>query len=491
MTLTARLWGSATVLLCTLLLQNCQPTSLRATEEEEPAASLSPSASATRQRTFSEPLVVRSLIPSSAFSTAHVFFSRFSTTLANKEAISITHPTRSLSLVARHILAPVDNSPKALYNLPAAAMLRASHAVPLSKKLGYTPSPDGTRVCVSRVGGALRGMSNDEKEDSKPPAKRRPTNLDDELAKRNKQVCAELSREYGCARRDVLTILLAMAGVEPNKAVQLLDLLLVAVQDNACRQQALEALGKMARASSGMFSECLFSLRAAAKAGDKDVRLLALKILGEVEWKHYFGEVGPAPDLPINMTAILDSTCPFWPGKKVRDTHLLVLIPDKVNGRPFSLNLLCDLIQHPNNGGHKAKYSYYNSHVQAQIGAESPSVSYWLLITRDVLPGSRNKTYADHKKIVAAHASRSSLPYELPKALEVATAILTHHVRNGERLYSNSPWTVASCRELISYRSGEYPAVVGGFAPSGLDVYDVGISPDNDSRGVAGCRKFF
>jgi hypothetical protein len=518
--LTTRLWGGAAVLLCFLLSQNCQSTSLRATEEEEPAESLSLSASAMRQRTFGEPLAVCSLPPSSTFSAAHVSFSRFSTTLASKEACPTTHLTSSLSLVARHILVPVNNFPKVPYNLLAAAMLRASHAVLSGNTPGHALSPDDPIVCVSKVKRVLREVPSDAEEDSKPLFKRRFANLapKDDLA--NKKIrdgegvgpdkatqedkdirslalkalgevegrhCVEQGGQSG----DVLTILLDMAGSEPNKASQLLDVLLVTAQNNNCRQQALKGIGRVAQASSGMFSTCLPSLRAAAKARDEDVRLLALKTLGEVEWKHYFGEVGPAPDLPISMTAILDSTCPFWPGKKVRDTHLLVLIPAKVNGQPFSLNLLSDLIQHPNNGGHKARYSYYNSHVQAQIGAESPSVSYWLLMTRDVLPGSRNKTYADHKKIVAAHASRSSLPYELPKALEAATTILTHHVRNGERLYSNSPWTVASCQELISYRSGEYPVVIGGFAPSGLDVYDVGISPDNESRGVAGCRKFF
>jgi hypothetical protein len=59
------------------------------------------------------------------------------------------------------------------------------------------------------------------------------------------------------------------------------------------------------------------------------------------------------------MTDILDSTRPFWPGKKIRETHLLVLIPAKVGGKPFSLDLLRDLIQHPNNGGDKTQYCYY------------------------------------------------------------------------------------------------------------------------------------
>jgi hypothetical protein len=495
MMFTTRFWGGAALLSCALLLQSCQPHSVGVigTDEEKELAAGPSSASAMRQRASSGPLTVQPLMSPSASLTAHVSSFRFSKTPAHKQNRSTASSSRLLSPSALSALATMSNSPTALYNLPAAAMPKVSRAVSLSKKLGYTPSPDGTRVCASKVEGILREMSNDEKEDSKPPAKRRPTNLEDELAKRNKQACAEESREHGCVRKNVLTILLAMAGVEPNKAAQLLDLLLVAVQDNACRQQALEALGKIAQASSGMFSECLLSLRAAAKSGDKDVRLLALKTLGEVEWKHYFGDVEPAPDLPSDMTTILDSTCPFWPDRKVKDTHLLVLIPATVDAVPFTLNLLEELVQHPNNGGHETQYRYYDSDVQQQIGAVSPAVSYWLLMTHDVLPESRRKRYVNQKKLVDDHARRTGLNYEVPKALEAATMILTHHVRNGNRLYNNSPLAYTRCQELIHWRSGEYPSVVGGFGSSGLSV---GRSNTFDYisfyySGVAGCRKFF
>jgi hypothetical protein len=77
--------------------------------------------------------------------------------------------------------------------------------------------------------------------------------------------------------------------------------------------------------------------------------------------------------------------------------------------------------------------------------------------------------------------------------LEAATAILTHHVRTGERLYNkdNYPWTYARCQELIRYKSKDVPSVVGGFGPSGLCTYVSSIRYDYDYIGVAGCRKFF
>jgi hypothetical protein len=211
----------------------------------------------------------------------------------------------------------------------------------------------------------------------------------------------------------------------------------------------------------------------------------ALRTFGEAEWKQYFGDVGLAPDLPSNMAAILDGPCPFWPHKKVRDTHLLVLIPATVGGVPLTLNRLGELIKHPSHGGHRAEYRYYNERIKAQMGKESPPRSYWLLMTRDVLPGSRNTGYADQKEFVANYARRKSVPYALPSVLEAATAILMHHAREGEHLFGDDPWTCTRCPAVVY---GRDPAIVGGFGSSGLFVRYCRYSLS--SVGVACCRKF-
>jgi energy-coupling factor transporter ATP-binding protein EcfA2 len=207
---------------------------------------------------------------------------------------------------------------------------------------------------------------------------------------------------------------------------------------------------------------------------------------GAKEWKDYFGDVGPAPALPSDIDAVLGSPCPFWPGKKVRDTHLLVLIPARVDGAPFTLNLLGELIQHPKNGGHETQYRRYDSDVKTQFGKKSPGRSYWLLMTSDVLEGSRSKSYADQKDLVAQCAKETQQPYELPGVLEAATAVLLHHARTGERLLENNPWTFTRCRELVNGN----PTVVGGFASSGLIVDDDSGGYDDSVSGVACSRKF-
>jgi hypothetical protein len=214
-------------------------------------------------------------------------------------------------------------------------------------------------------------------------------------------------------------------------------------------------------------------------------RSVASLAFGAEEWKQYFGEVGSSPDLPRDIDAILDSQCPIWTYKKIKDTHLLVLIPATLDGVPFTLCLLEKLINRPKDGGYRAQYRCYHDEVKTRIGEASPGCSYWVLMARYVLENSRSKEYSAQKELVRHYAKKAGLCYDLPHALEAATAILVHHVRSGERLFSDIPWTYTRCRELV----GECPVVVGGFGFSGLVIYYDGYVSECGS-GVACCRRF-
>ena len=534
--LTTRFWGVTTGVLCALLLQNCQ-SQLNALEEESPAEALSqsgcqpPASEALTQplgyppslplMTAAQQLKVPPtasslpLLPGASLLTA---FAGASPSAGIRPAAGTTRSRNSLtqdsspvfttasgehvkfsqvdgqwcaamqadsSVSTLQCTLPVVDSADigSFLSWPQSQDSRTSRAhihVLNTSQSSYSPC-----VYLGRVG-LWGGIPSDEEEDSKPPARRKSPSPEDELARRNKKTRHGERRAQERVRRDTLNILLDMVGSEPDKASEFLEVLLAAVTDKHCRQKALRALGKVAQAAPDRISECLPSLRAAARNGDREVRLSALRTLGEVEWKHYFGDVGLVPDLPSDMAAILDGPCPFWPDKLVKDTHLLVLIPATVGGVPFTLNLLGELIQHPSNGGHRTECRCYNGRVKAQIGAESPPRSYWLLMTRDVLPGNRNTGYADQKAFVAGYASRESVPYVLPSVLEAATAILMHHAREGERLFGDYPWTYTYCQEVVD---GSDPAVVGGFGSSGLIIYP-NIRFDFDIVGVACCRKF-
>ena len=198
------------------------------------------------------------------------------------------------------------------------------------------------------------------------------------------------------------------------------------------------------------------------------------------------GNVGKTPPPPTGIGQILDSPCPFWKGKQVRDTHLLVLIPKRVSGQALTLDYLEELIKSPQGGGHPTQYrgDWYAKYVRPVIGSQASGSSYWVLMTRDVLPKSRYKSYEDQCALVADHANRTGLEYKVPGALEAAVVMLLHHVRSGEFLYGLDPLTYTRCQEKVQ----NFQLVVGGFSSGGLHVYYYNYDDIDD--GVAGLRKF-
>ena len=204
---------------------------------------------------------------------------------------------------------------------------------------------------------------------------------------------------------------------------------------------------------------------------------------GKAEWEKYFGDVGEEPPLPDNINEILNEQCSYWPKgrwygtNKVKNTHLLVLIPKTVDGKPLTLNFLGELVQRPRSGGYATKYDYYNGDVKAEFGESGISSSYWILMSKDVIPNSRSKSFEDQCKLV-------KLADRVPKVLEALTAVLMHHVRSGERLYSDSSRTYSRCEEVES--STGYRLAIGGFGSGGLFV----SSYYDDGSGVAVSREF-
>ena len=113
---------------------------------------------------------------------------------------------------------------------------------------------------------------------------------------------------------------------------------------------------------------------------------------GKADWGKYFGDIGLEPPLPKNIEKILNEPCSFWPDKTVKETHLLVLIPNTVNGKLFTMNYLEELIQKPKSG-HSTKYRCYIDSAKEAVGDKSYP-SHWILMTRDIIPDSRGNKYS-------------------------------------------------------------------------------------------------
>jgi hypothetical protein len=199
---------------------------------------------------------------------------------------------------------------------------------------------------------------------------------------------------------------------------------------------------------------------------------------GPKEWFIYFGcRSTDIPRLPSNIEAILKSPCPFWPNKKVHETHVLCFIPQTVNGKPLNLKLLGKLVQKPLQGN-ATKYHYFRI---GKYNDPSAPKSHWALLTREVIEGSRNKPYTQQQALLQAGPS-----YEVPTLLDATVCIFMEYVRTGTRLYSDTPYTYTRCQEKYKAR---VQFVIGGFSAAGLFVSN--LYECNEEYGIGGLRKHF
>lgn len=155
---------------------------------------------------------------------------------------------------------------------------------------------------------------------------------------------------------------------------------------------------------------------------------------GASAWERHFGKVGPEPEIPEDMKKSLNDNCPFWPDKKIKETHILVLIPSTIDGNPFNLKKLSEIIKNPK-CGYKTEF-WISPEFTEQFKEEPIERSYWVLITKNIVPNSggsenNNGFSIDQNRLFGERTYR----YESPKVLEIATGILTHHVRRGHKLY--------------------------------------------------------
>jgi len=180
--------------------------------------------------------------------------------------------------------------------------------------------------------------------------------------------------------------------------------------------------------------------------------------------------------LPRNIAEELRRSA--FPGKSIKETHVLVRMP-----KGLTIKKLGQLAKKyfPNNTD---GYKYIWPPIADELGDNSVDESVWLLMTKGIFQGSRNKSYIQQKKFVAKLAKRTGVPYQVPTTLEAATCILAEFSRSGNRLFRFDPPTFIRCQETAQGSLVN----VGLFAPDGLY-----LDPDYNDRpcsGIAALRKF-
>lgn len=212
---------------------------------------------------------------------------------------------------------------------------------------------------------------------------------------------------------------------------------------------------------------------------------------GKVIWARHFGDIGEEPRrLPSNINEILASTCPFWPESKVRETHVLVLMPSEVDGQPYHLDGLVELIKYPNDGKNRIQCAY-GVPIQRSIGNQSIVKPYWALMTKQVVPGTKNRTFEEQLSIVQSKVPNFSLLSSCgpPTALEAATCLSMELMRTGTNsvlpLRLEAPISDKHCRTNCQEQVSNQSVFVGDLYMTGNNwLVGIGLSTPHPHIGT-------
>ena len=203
---------------------------------------------------------------------------------------------------------------------------------------------------------------------------------------------------------------------------------------------------------------------------------------GKEKWLKFLNvDVGLEPPLPADIYRILSGPCPFQLGKTIAQTHILVLVPETINGQPLTLKLLGELVQRflPGSQAGYYKYSYFGQYNTETLNGPSR----WVLMTNDVIPGSRSVDYEAQKQLL------SSTVYKVPPLIKASVAILMDYISNRKMNFNRTKdsWTYTRCQETSQLG---WQMVVGGLSPAGLRILSFSSSDDDARLGLAGFREF-
>lgn len=204
---------------------------------------------------------------------------------------------------------------------------------------------------------------------------------------------------------------------------------------------------------------------------------------GKEKWAKYFGDIGKVPPLPENICEVLSSPCPSFDEKTIAASHMLVLIPEKINGIPLTLNSLRELVKTPMEG-YKTDFSYISTRIIDELGNKSIENSYWVLMTRNLLEESKGKSYEVQNAMIFDLICKAKASYRVPKVLEAAICIFTKYVSTGKLLFSSDPLTYTRCQEKYE----PFQAAIGGFGSKGPDLSYIYL--ERNKHGIAVLREF-
>lgn len=228
---------------------------------------------------------------------------------------------------------------------------------------------------------------------------------------------------------------------------------------------------------------------------DQDLcRLLCEEnFFGSQDWKKYCGDVGKVPPLPKDIFSILTSD---FQGSKVYQTHLLVLVPEQIDGKNLTPESLEAWVKAPkeSGNGYSSAYRYFSSDVFEKIKGNCIP-SHWVLMTKNAIETKEDKPYSIIERLKQTleliNDDEGKLMYEIPSVRDMVVCLFMYHIKTGKRLFGNYPYEYAYCsQDFLNVKKPfkeEELMLVGGYSPSGVRVASSRFN--FKGSGVAGSRK--
>lgn len=181
---------------------------------------------------------------------------------------------------------------------------------------------------------------------------------------------------------------------------------------------------------------------------------------GKVQWLHYGGDPGIEPAIPPKMIQDFDAS-----------KQMLTLIPETLNGEALTLSSIDAFVSKCKSIS--TSYKYQLNHLGIVDATVKEYKAHWVMLSKDVLEGTRSNNYISQKVKVKAQG------FEIPSLIDAVVSLLMHNLKTQEYYYpagcDSVKWTFTRVKERN--RTGNR-VVVGGFSALGLyvtnDRYDYG-----------------
>jgi len=191
------------------------------------------------------------------------------------------------------------------------------------------------------------------------------------------------------------------------------------------------------------------------------------------DWKIFGADLMVAHPIPLKMIQDFDSL--KW---------MLTWIPETINGKELTLSSFDQFVSDFKNGKDAFKSTYRDPLANRGIVDKTvkPFKAHWVMLSKDVLDGTRNQNFATQEKLVKAAG------FEIPNSIDAVVSVLLHNLKTADFIYPDNPnghqWTFTRVQEQSNQG---YQIVVGGFSALGLVVID--DCYDDDRIGASCARK--